>query len=760
MKHQQSVKSTSIGLCAGAGIRTGTCTDTDTGNGIENDIRASFCNGIRTGTGAAFCIGVVFAAFFFLATLANADVLTLNNGDELFGKTIAASTDLVSFEVDGKTRSFTATEVMKLEFDTLRMPPGEDKADAIKDALVQKTILKTPSAEEFPEANLINVLDEDALDILADGTWTHSVHRIFVVLKEAGRNNANHAFPYFPDLESFNLEFGRAITPGKTGLFGLVGGTPGTVRYVTDRTIADESDFATLPLYQRRHTVKFAIPEVGPGTIVEWKYSVKRNKLDPMLPFFAEKDLRGMEPHQVSRLLIRVPAGKKLLYKTEERGIKINVEEKEENGIRTYVFETRDVPAIIGEPNLPSLSRIAPRVACSLTDDWSAIATAYEAQLRGLRDDALKQPLLQAIVDRETKGVSDPIQKARKLFVWLGKEITTVGVSPQAFTFKPHAAAILLEKKQANLIDLGFLYDCFLTKAGVEHRMGLVRILNSGEFISEVPGLGQTGVLAVEIPGASGAFSIALPVGDNVGPDIRLPFLQGAQGVVIPDGKPLAVPFCPPEDEGESSLGEGNILPDGTLAMKHTLHPRGNSQASMRQLKNMRSEEIKILLENNLHEQFPGARLKTFAFQNLGDVNLPLVLDYEFEVPDFALKSGDDLLVIPVPVDRSAYSARTVGAPTRLSDMAWDLFARNRVKFSVKLPPGFTLHALPEGVSAGSSGMWYASSLGFSVDTFTFQDLFERSVNKLSPAEYPVYKRLMENRSEISNQWIVIRKSP
>ncbi|RCK78399.1 MAG: hypothetical protein OZSIB_1501 [Candidatus Ozemobacter sibiricus] len=690
--------------------------------------------------------------------VAGADVLTLNNGDELFGRAVSASPQRVVFEVDGRVRTFTATEVLELEFETLRMPPGEDRVEAIQDPLVRRALANMPTERVYPEATRVDVYDEDRYDLNADGTWTHAVRHLFVVLKEAGREAANTTFTYFPDLETWDLEYGRAITPGKAGFLGLVAGSPGTVRYVGDRTIADETDFPTIPLYQKRHTVKFAIPEVGLGTLVEWKYRVARTRADPWRPFCAEKVLRGFEPRQHSRLVVSVPAGRALAYKVEEHGIPVQVEVTAEGDRQVYAFSARDVPALLAEPQQPGLARLAPRVVCALADDWAALAASYAAALAPLREEAMPLPALQTLVARLTRDRSEALAKAREIYCFLGKEFTVVDVPPQAYSFLPHPPAVILEKKQGNLIDLVFLYHTLLTMAGVDHRLLLARDKEGGALASEVPSLAQGDFLAIELPGATAPFDFALPVGDHVGPDVRLPFLQGATGVTIPDGRLVTIPFCHPEEEALRVEAEAEVTVDGTLKVTARERPRGNVQAERRRMKNRTRDEIRVELETNLHEQFPGARLIDFSFENLEDVHQPLLLTYRFEVPDFALKSGDDLLVIPVPIDRQDYSARMVGAPRRQTELAWSTLGRTEHRLTIKLPPGFTLHALPEGVAAGAPGLLYASSFGFAVDTVTFRDLFRRDRDRLAPADYPLYKKLMEERAETSTQWIVVKK--
>lgn len=700
--------------------------------------------------------------FLFLVSLAlplTADILTLNNGDELFGTVKNMDPSGVTFERNGSVASYTGSQILKLEFETLKMPAGEDTVEHIKDPIVRETLKAVPTAEQFPQAMRLDILDEEIYELKDAGTWEYTARQVFVPFKEAARDDANHSFGFFPDLEIGEVVYGRSITPPERGVMGLVGGKPGSVRYVSDHTIADEPDFGTVPLYQRRHTVKFAIPEVMIGSIVDRVYRVKRSKGDRLKPFLAEKLFRGHEPARLMRLVVRAPRSLDLVYQILGPAEAVKVEKIEKDTQVEWRFEARDTEGIADEPLMPELENIAPRVTIGIRNTWEAVGREYEALLAPLRTQALAAPAIEAEVARLCSGTTDVGEKVKRVFNFLARDIGDVDVFPDWYSWQPHSPGEILAVKQANHVDRAFLYHCLLLKAGIQNQIVPVRWRMLGSVASEVPSLMQMSDLVVEIPASVASIPIGLPVLRDLGPEVIPAFLQGASGLRLADGRAVLVPFRDAAGEGSFLRHEGEMTADGMLRMKTTLETRGTAAGDWRGMRDYSKKEQQQSIEGMLNDIIPGTRLVSFQLSDLDDTSRTPQLSWEWEVASFALRSGDDLLVIPLPVNKKKYSAADVGASVRRFALNWDILRRDEQTIHLKLPEGYTVYALPEGGYAATRGILYHSRFGFSVNRVLFTDVLERHVVDLESSEYPEYKKLIESRSQTANQWIVIRRS-
>jgi hypothetical protein len=701
-------------------------------------------------------VGMLWTGWFGSSAL-YADLVTLNNGDEIFGSISEASAEKVVVLKDGQPLQYVASQVMKIEFETFRMIPGEHAPESVTDPVIRRYLDAPFSETEYPEALRVFLRDEDRLDIDREGTFTLARHHTFVILKETGREAANRSFSYFPDMENFAIAHARSITPGKPGVLGLMG-QKGSVHYLSDRTIADETDFSDTPLYARRHTVQFAVPEVGPGSVVDVLFRVNRFKPDPLKPFFFEKIMQGWEPKRLSRLEIRVPKGLRLLFSVEENGIPVSIAQREDGDFLIHTFEASDTPAILEEPLMPGISRMAPRVVCSLEDTWENIARRYHTLLEAKARVAVDDSLLKDLTAKICGPVPDVEGKVRALFGYVAREIELLPISPSEFSHEPIDPVKVFHARQGTMADKAFFYHVLLSIAGIEHSLALVSPFDDGAWRSDVPCLLQGSYLAVEIPGVSGVLSINLPVSQDQSPQVRPTFLQGAAGIRLPSGQPFAIPQVEAEGEGESTRINAGIAENGTLTMEIWSHPRGAMETGYRALKAKRRDELAKMFQQIFHREFPGARLQDFSFTNLEDLNKPVEGYFRLEVPNFALRSGGDLLVIPLPVNKSDYSTANVGAPERRVDLAWSQYYANDQRITLRLPPGYVPYALPEGVISQADGMSYFSAFGFEIDRVTFRDAYRRTIRTLPAGKYVDYRRFIEKMSETADQWIVVKK--
>lgn len=412
---------------------------------------------------------------------------------------------------------------------------------------------------------------------------------------------------------------------------------------------------------------------------------------------------------------------------------------------------------------MPPAEREAPRVICAVTDSWKAIGARYAAVLAPIERQAGQSPevadaLKRALADLPASGTVDPTARTRAIFGFVAREISDAGVEPAEFSWKPLDPAVVLKSRQAGALDLAFLYHVLLRQAGIRHHLVLLRTREDGRLADGVPALGQMTRLAVEIPDQPGIAPINYPEGPTHLPEVLHSELHGAEGVRVTDGARVTVSLPDLAQERIHVTTSGTIREDGSLAVVQQTVRFGAESTAFRQERFKSAEEFRKELEQQLFHSYPGAKLVRYTLSDLDDPSQVASMTVEFEVGGFALKSGNDLLVVPIPVGKHEYSAFEVGAGQRGSDLFWYNPERLSNTMILKLPPGYTLYAMPEGTGTAIDGVSYFSRLGFDRDRVTFSDTLERRVLEIPAARYAEYKKLIEERSRTADQWIVIRK--
>src|SRR4030042_242386 len=77
---------------------------------------------------------------------------------------------------------------------------------------VSQLILNAPSAESYPDAGIINLLDEDIVEVFEDGRCRQTLHVVFTILNERGKDSADIEIGYNSRAEIASIIYARTIT--------------------------------------------------------------------------------------------------------------------------------------------------------------------------------------------------------------------------------------------------------------------------------------------------------------------------------------------------------------------------------------------------------------------------------------------------------------------------------------------------------------------------------------------------------------------
>jgi hypothetical protein len=233
--------------------------------------------------------------------------------------------------------------------------------------------------------------------------------------------------------------------------------------------------------------------------------------------------------------------------------------------------------------------------------------------------------------------------------------------------------------------------------------------------------------------------------------------LQGAWGLLL-GGKrdPVLVqtPVLGESRESKQESVEIRLGPDGSIEVKESVSFCGRRQAGLRGLKDLKPEELRKWVEQVVHEAHPNARLRSYRIEGLDDLTRDIGFSLEYDVEDYALKAGDRFLAFRVPGLK--HPAGDVGKPEREHPMFWMERDKQADSVSIRLPEGYRLYHLPEGLSVRSRAGSYRASYAEEEGAVRFEDAFVREATEVLPAEYAEYKSMRESAARFADEWIVL----
>jgi len=682
------------------------------------------------------------------------DILYLNKGEEIPGRLDKIEKDgtYVFTNLDGKTSKYPSEQVLRIEFQRKRAGDDKDLAAELNAPILNEALKKEVSVEKYPNAAYVTIYDSMTVEIGKDLSYAVTRRTIAKVLTRRGMGIANQYVDYLADSATTELLFGRTITP------------EGKLLHVSESAVEDGSRFGTYPQYDNARRLKWSLKEVKVDSYVDYSYRVTHKPANLLAPLYETMFLRSTQPIIHREITVKAapeaePVLSGFMIEGNDRINRIESATPQGKFIR---ISAENMPRIEPENMMPPWPDVLPWTAVSLKRTWSDTGAEYAQEiskiLSGTEDAAsLKAKELAA-------GQASELEKARAIYNYVAKEIGFLEIAPGDYGFMPHKPGEILAAGQANALDKAFLLHAMLDAAGIESSLLLAHKRSEGHLAGENACLRQMGTPLVHVSiGARGYY--CLPT-TQVIPFGYIP--AGVQGstalVAIESSKKLVeLPLLPAAEEGVNTFSEIELYADGRIRVKRKEKPAGGSEVSWREWSKLRPEEITQKFESMVSSIHPNAKLLDYSPRDpkeYGDLNEHLVINYEYEIPDYALNAGGEILVFRIP--EINYSASSIEKYERELPMFWGSRYSFDNSATIRLPEGFKVENLPEEVKSWEGEnipfMRYEASFAARDNTIIFHDRLERTGVSEPASSYDVFIKTIKASAGLAKKWLVVEK--
>ena len=666
-----------------------------------------------------------------------ADLLFLNNGEEINGAVTAVNAAEVKIKSGGKDLAFPRADIMKLQLVKEYSAGGEAP---LKDPEIARLLAALPDPKAYPNDGYLNWLDETAIEINPDRSWRLTRRGLRVVLRERGKSPAAYlSHTFLPGVEKAEIGYAYSITDGK-------------VSYLTDISVMDGSPNLATPKYDRLKLVKYAIPNVQPGSVIAYRYGFE-NVHASTYPFFADVAFRYSEPVHTGRLIVTVPDALKLSYLEFNLPKGTVFSKTARDGKAVYIWETPELPAYRSrEYNSPPFLRYTPQVLLSLDGTWEGLRGALAPLLR---ERLVITEGMRAKAGELTAGKKSALEKIEALYNWAATEIKYQDVDLEEFSYLPRPADETFENKAGNALDKPFLLYALLEAAGLKPEFAYVRSKNA-PFAEALANIRQFDYAECLVHAGGRQLALA-PLGDRRRYNELYAPLQGGRAFKVLGAGPALVtnPDHTPEEEAARTSARYSLDGDGNLSGSYSYRMAGESQASMRGFKDFKKEDMDKSMEKYVHSIHPLARLKSYRLENLQDLARDLEFSIALEAPGYAMKAGR-YMILKLP--GLGYSAYDAAQTERELPLYWSARSLNEREIRLDLPKGYALYHAPKPLTVRLAGHSYKGGFKSSPGTLVFTEQLRREGTWLAQAGYPDYKAFKEALAQFSEGWIVLEK--
>ena len=438
---------------------------------------------------------------------------------------------------------------------------------------LQEIVRTAPPAERYPNAGALILFCDERVELGPENTAVFFEHVLIKILNERGKQDFSEVvIGYDSTYDKVELECARTIRPD------------GIVVSVGERHIRDVSKYLNFPLYSNARARIISFPEITQGCIIEYKYKVYRNQLINEDDFVLTYRLQELEPIIQAKLKLVIPTGKSLHYKIlnsdyNTTQAKLEPEVKESSEHKEYLWEFKDIPAIIPEANMPSNSKINPIILVSTFDSWQEIYSWWWdlAEDKIQADQAIRQKVKELIKEKDTA-----IDKVRAIYNFCAEDIRYVAVEYGQAGYEPHKATDIFFNKYGDCKDQVILMIAMLSEIGIQ---GFPVLIGTDDYLNleeDFPSVNfNHSIAAVKInqnlvfldPTCSTCSFGNLPVGDQQ----RKVLVFTDAGYSIEE-----TPIYHPQHNSLRKIFKMKINPDETIEAEKTVFTFGLFEAGQR----------------------------------------------------------------------------------------------------------------------------------------------------------------------------------
>ncbi len=512
-----------------------------------------------------------------------------------------------------------------------------------------KQAARAPLPTYPDDTDAVVLLDERLTTVSPAGEVHITYRKAYKILRPEGRSKGT-LYVYFDNETQLTFLKGWSIT-SQNG------------EYEVKQSDAIETAAFSEGLYADTRYLVLQIPAAQPGSVIGYEYQQKQRPFVMQAVWSFQDEI----PVRRARFALELPSTWSYTAYWRNRP----AVSPQQTGENRWSWELADIEPIRSEPEMPTWRSVAGQFGVSFAarasgqssqsySSWAQIGRWYAQLTTGRRE------ITPAIRDKTREivaGVTDPLEKVRKLAAYVQHGIRYVAIEIGIGGYQPHAAQDVLAGGYGDCKDKVTLLSTMLREAGIDSYYVLINA-DRGYIAPDFPSpLGFNHViLAIRLPQAGdvpGAFPILRH--EKLGPLLLFdptdsstplgylpPSLQSNHGLLVTDaeGELVKLPLSPAA--ANRLLRVATLSLDGLGNLKGSVEEvrKGPAATALRErLLDLPNKQRQKVFQNMLADLLDGAVLTSASVSDLKEFDGSLSLSYNFTVRAYAEHAGKLLLI-------------------------------------------------------------------------------------------------------------------
>lgn len=520
--------------------------------------------------------------------------------------------------------------------------------------------------------------------------------------------------------------------------------------------------------YDDSYFYHFSFPAPHAGNQAVWQYT-ERYRDTRFLPTFY---FHSYLPQAKGSFVIRAPQGVELKWHVLNDEKNIVQFKKYTKGVYTYYeWVVENIPAYKSEDSSPSLAYFLPVVVYHITS-YVGESGAHNL-LSNLNDlNSWYNTTLQSVVETPSKELTEIVNQlvlpddtemdiVKKVYYWVQDNIRYIAFEDGMRGLVPHKPSYVLEKRYGDCKDMASLIVGLLKAAGIKSYYTWIGTRDIPYQYSFIPSpLVDNHMIATYIDEEKNFYFL-----DGTSNYTPVPFpssmIQGKEALIAlgPDKYELMkVPEIKAEQNSRADsikLTINDRAIDGWGRSYFTGYQKVYASYDFNKtIENTQKENVVSWIKKGSNKFL----MNTYEIKNLGEKDLPLILDYTFQVSDYVTYSGPEIYV-NLNLSKPYYN--NIISSDRQAPLEIEYNFATSDFYSLDIPEGYDVEYLPQDASYESPMLSFSVSYTRSENSILFNRKLKRSNLLLTADQFDSWNKAVKSLSTAYKESIIFkRKNP
>jgi tetratricopeptide (TPR) repeat protein len=514
------------------------------------------------------------------------------------------------------------------------------------------------------------------------------------------------------------------------------------------------ADDPTIAMYTSARAFYIQFPRLEAGDVVELRYRVDdftpRNEF---ADYFGEiVYMQGLEETANAEYVLLTPKSRKVLFDAQVPGLTHQQSETAQQ--RIHRFFAKSVAPVKQEPQMPPLPEVLGFVHVSTYERWSDLGRWYWGLVRDQFDlDDETRTLARKIAE----GKKTELEKVQAVYDWVIENTRYVALEFGIYGFKPRRCVQTVARGWGDCKDKATVIVTLLSELGIPSTIVIVRTQMRGGFRSKLPSLAPFDHAIAYVP----SLNLYLDgTAEHTAVD-ELPRMDlGALGLLVNEGdaKIVKLPEADPEKNFVRRQVTARLARTGEAKLDLVYTTGGYVSAEWRRRYHAQAT-LRDRVNSDLGSEYPGFEIapagQGIVTSDLNDATKRVRIQVKGTAPTFARREDGEL---SMSVTASLRLTPTFASlSSRTQDVLTQGFSTTDDVVTVELPPGAEVVSAPVPKSGVSPFGSYSVETALEGSKLTVKSRVSVSVSRITPAQYPDWKRFCEDVDRALSPRLVVR---